>query len=76
MRRALLAEPVHHRSLEPFEADRLELQNLRHVIGGGERIGVPKADERSMLRAWNELQLRFEHDRARALGADQRARDD
>ena len=38
VRRALAPQPVDHRAFESLEADRTELQNLRHVIGGRKRI--------------------------------------
>ena len=38
-------------ALESFEADRLELEDLRDVIGGLERVAVSEADQRPVLRA-------------------------
>ena len=53
--------------------DRLE--NRRHVIGRGKRVRIAEPDQRAMLRALDQAQLRLEHDRAGAFGAHQRARD-
>ncbi len=74
VRRALLAQAVDERAFESFEADRIEFENLGHVIRGRERVAVAEADQRSVLRAVNQPQLRLEHDHAGAFGADQRAR--
>ena len=45
---------------KPFEPDGMELQNFRDVIGGEEGVLVAEADERSMLRALDQLHLGFE----------------
>ena len=45
------------------------------MIGGLERVGVPEAHERPMLRAPDQRHLRVEDDGAGALAADQCARD-
>ena len=73
--RALRAQAIDHRALEAFEADRRELENLRHVVGGLERVGIAEPDERPVLRAVNQRHLGFEDDGARAFAADQGARD-
>ena len=67
IRHALLVQAVDDVAFEPFEADRLELQNLRHVIGGRERVGIAEAHQRSVLGTGDQRHLGFEHDRARAF---------
>ena len=44
------------------------------MIGRGKSVAVAEADQRAVLRALDQPQLGFEHDHARALCADQRAR--
>jgi hypothetical protein len=72
--RALAGEAVDNRALESLEADWPVLENVRHVIGCGERVGVSQSNEGPVLRAGNQPNPGVEHDRARALGAHKRPR--
>ena len=74
MRGALLPEPVDHGAFEAFEADRPELQDVGNVIGCRERVRISQADQHAMLRAPDQRDPGLEHDRARPLAANQRAR--
>src|SRR5207247_9503610 len=74
IRRPLLPKPVDHRSLESFQADRLEFQDLRYMIRCRERVGIPQADQRPVRRALDQAQPGFKHHRARPFAADDRTR--
>src|SRR4029450_12591542 len=71
VRCTLLPKSVHDRAFESLQADGLERENLRDMIGGGKRVAVAKRNESAMLRARNQLRLGFEHNRARPLGPDE-----
>ncbi len=72
---SLPAKAVHDGAFETLEADRLETENARHVIGSREGVPVPQSDQRSVWWAVDQPELCLEDDRARAFGAYERARD-
>ena len=60
----------------PFEADRLELEDLRHVVAGGVDVRVAEHEQRARLRARSSRSIvGLQNGDAGAFGADQRARD-
>ena len=73
--RPLPPQAVDNGAFESFQADWIELENVRDVIGRRERVGVAEADQRSMLRARNQPGPGLEHDDAGAFGADERPGD-
>src|SRR5204862_7192137 len=72
---SLPAQPFDHCPFEAFEADRRELEDGRDILGRHVDIVVAEADEHPLLRTMNQLDDRFEDDRAGTLRADQRASD-
>src|SRR4029453_10021574 len=72
VRGTLFPKSVHDRAFESLQADWLERENLGDMIGGGKRVAVAKRNESPMLRARDQLQLGFEHNRAGPLGPDKR----
>jgi hypothetical protein len=75
IRRPFPSEAVDHGALESFEADRVELEDFSHVVGGGKRVRVAESHERAMLRTLDEPDRGLENNRARPFGSDERARD-
>ncbi|HEY1276253.1 MAG TPA: hypothetical protein VGF25_15175 [Thermoleophilaceae bacterium] len=61
--------------VEALEAGRAELEDLRHVVGGVEHVGIPADHERPRRRAVHEPERRLEHGHQRALAAHERAAD-
>ena len=74
VRRALPAQAVDHGAFEALEADRLELENLRDVVGRRKGVGIAEADQRAVLRAVDQRHLGLEHDGAGAFACPTSAR--
>src|SRR5258708_39315240 len=67
-------ESIDDCSFKTFQSDRVELQYFWNVIGREECILVSQPDKCSVLRAVDQFQLRFEHDRTSSFSSDERAR--
>src|SRR5262249_28550715 len=75
IRRALPPQTVDHRAFEAFKADWLDGKNLRDVVGSGKRVAVTEADERAVLRTWNQPGLCLEHCGTCPFSSDKRPSD-
>ena len=64
-------QPIVH----AFQADRLVLEDLRHLVGCRIDVGIAEHHQCPRPRAVDETDRRLEHGHARALAADERARD-
>src|SRR5678816_3231898 len=74
-RQTLVLQVLKDAAVDTLERDRLEPVAEPNVITGGEQVLVAEDDQRAYRRAVHETQLGLQHRDARALGADQRARD-
>ncbi len=75
VRRSFPLESIDDASFKTFQSDRMELQYLRNMIGGEERIAIPQSNKGAMLGTVDQFQFSFEHDRARTFRSDECARD-
>ena len=58
---ALLLHVVDEDVVEPLQADRLELQDLRDVVAGAVDVGIAEHQERLARRAADQVQGRLQH---------------
>src|SRR5258708_900699 len=49
VRRSFPLESIDDASFKTFQSDRMELQYLRNMIGGEERIAIPQSNKGAML---------------------------
>ena len=59
----------------PSTAIGLELENIRHRVGGGENIGEADYGKHTLRRTVDQIELGLQNIDAGGLGADQRAGD-
>jgi hypothetical protein len=72
---ALLAHVADEHVVDRLARHRLRRHHVRYVVGGLEDRLVAEDQQRTRRRPRRELHRRLRHDRARALGADEGARD-
>jgi hypothetical protein len=76
-RRGVHVQPAHvidQDLVQPLERQRPAVQDLRHVVGGGEDVGVAAHQHRAGRRAVHEPDRRLHHGHERPLAAHQRPR--
>ena len=61
--------------VDAFEADRMVSEDVGHVIGRAEHVGIAEHEQRAPRRAVDEAHRRTEDRDARAFGSDERTRD-
>src|ERR1039458_6187786 len=71
---AFAAARVDHDVVKTFEADRVVLHDLRHVVGADVNIGPSDDEQHTRRRTLDEAAGGFENRDASSLGADERAR--
>ena len=64
---------IRHGAVKSFEADGIELENFRHIVGARKRVGVTQPHQRALLWTLDQFQRGGKDRHARALSTHQRA---